>query len=178
MADFSVSPTCLCCDLRDVTNSEQFGVLAPMSSYPSVAQCLVIDATVAPVCLIVPSSFLVSLDLGCLGLCLDTHFYFAAQQCSQSPFFSSTSPPTSALLCATKHNYIHSRQRVSTQSLFFSHSQELPLWLAYLLGFQSLSLFNFVLVIFCCITSDAQVKYLKITNITSQFLWVGNLGAA
>ena len=97
-----------------VTNSEQFGVLAPMSSYPSVAQCLVVDATVAPFCLIVPSSFLVSLALGCLGLCLDAHFYFAAQQDSQIPFCSSTSPPTSALLCVTKHNYIHSRQRVST----------------------------------------------------------------
>lgn len=112
-AAFSVSPTCLCCDLRDVTNSEQFGVLAPVSSYPSVAQCLVINAAVAPSCLLVPSSFLVSLDLGCLGLCLDAHFYFAAQQCSQSPF-SSTSPPTSALLCATKHSYVHLRQRVST----------------------------------------------------------------
>ena len=98
----------------DVTNSEQFGVPAPMSSYPSVAQCLVIDATVAPFCLMVPSSFLVSLALGCLGLCLDAHFYFAARQDSQIPFCSSTSPPTSALLCATKHNYIHSRQRVST----------------------------------------------------------------
>lgn len=131
VADLSVSPTCLCCDLRDVTDSEQFGVLAPVSSYPSVAQGLVVDVTVAPFCFIVPSSFLVSLALGCLGLCLDAHFYFAAQQGSQIPFCSSTSLPTSALLCVTKHNYIHSRQRVSTQSLFFSHSQELPLWLAY-----------------------------------------------
>lgn len=42
-------PVCLCCDLRCVTNSKQFGVLAPTSRYPSVVQCLVVDATFATI---------------------------------------------------------------------------------------------------------------------------------
>lgn len=53
---------------RCVTNSEQFGVLAPTSRYPPVAQCLVMDATFGTICLIVPISFLVLLATGCLGL--------------------------------------------------------------------------------------------------------------
>lgn len=93
MAAFSVSPACLCCDLRDVTNSELFGVLAPVSSYPSVAQCLVINAAVAPSCLIVPSSFLVSLDLGCLGLCLYTHFYLLPSRVLRVPSLVPHLPP-------------------------------------------------------------------------------------
>lgn len=115
----------------------QFGVLAPVSSYPSVDQGLVIDATVAPFCFIIPSSFLVSLALGCLGLCLDEHFYLAAQQGSQIPFCSSTSLPTSALLW---QNIIISilDKGFHTVPVLFSFP-ELPLWLAYLLGFQSLS---------------------------------------
>lgn len=176
VADLSVSPTCLCCDLRDVTNSEQFGVLAPVSSYPSVDQGLVIDATVAPFCFIIPSSFLVSLALGCLGLCLDEHFYFAAQQGSQIPFCSSTSLPTSALLWQNIIISILDKGFPHSPCSFLIPKNCLYGWLICLDS--NLSLSNFVLVIYCCITSDPQVKHLKITNITSQFLWVGNLGAA